>query len=237
MKRKWTKKLEKLMMKSKLGIILWILVGIFVLAVLLKTANPTLYFLVIVGTPFLFYARSQDWLPYIYGGIVLALGLQLVLGLILSTRLPVVAIVSNSMEHGAASSYPCGKMMNNYVENFDNWWMLCSYTYEDFGITKEDFVNFPFKDGMKAGDMAIVQGSTEYRVGDVIVYQAGQEAPIIHRIVAVNEDGSYQTKGDHNPGQNYYERYVTKSQVEGKVIFVIPKLGFIKLLFTQIFGV
>jgi len=243
--KKKFKKVERLLMSTKLGIGIWIVVGLLVLLFLLHSKSLFLYLLVIVGTPVLFYFKSQDWLPYIYGGIFLALGVQRLLGLLLSTSMPVVAVVSSSMDHGIVVSYrgsetildyPCSVMTANYKENFDNWWDLCKHTYEKFNITKEDFAKFPFKDGFKIGDMPIVQGSDSYKVGDVIVYEAGQSAPIIHRIVKINEDGTYQTKGDHNAGQNPYEYSVKKEQIYGRVIFIIPKLGYFKV-FSSMFGV
>jgi len=239
------KKVERLLMNTKVGMGIWIVVGLVVLFFLLHSKSLILYLLVIVGTPALFYFKNQDWLPYVYGGIFLALLVQRLLGLLLSTSMPVVAVVSSSMDHGivvkyrsneAILDYPCGVMVANYTENFDNWWDLCKYTYEKFNITKEDFANFPFKDGFKIGDMPIVQGSDSYKVGDVIVYEAGQSAPIIHRIVKINEDGTYQTKGDHNAGQNPYEYSVKKEQIYGRVIFIIPKLGYFKV-FSSMFGV
>lgn len=234
--KKKFKKAEKILMNTKAGIIIWIAVGLFVLFFLLRSKSMLLYFLVIVGTPLLFYFKSQDWLPYVYGGIFLALLAQRLLGLVLSTSMPVVAVVSSSMDHGINSGYPCGVMVANYTESFDNWWELCKHTYEKFNITKEEFANFPFRDGFKIGDMPVVRGSDSYEVGDVIVYEAGQPAPIIHRIVKINEDGTYQTKGDHNAGQNPYEYSVKKEQIHGKVIFIIPKLGYFKV-FAGMFGV
>jgi signal peptidase I len=232
--RKFFKKVEKVLMTARFGVIIWIAIGLLTLLFLLRSKSLSLYLLVILGTPILFYLKSQDWLPYIYGGIFLALIVQRLLGLLLSTSMPVVAIVSSSMDHGISSTYPCGVMVANYTENFDNWWELCKHTYEKFNITKEDFAKFPFRDGLKIGDMPIVQGSDTYKVGDIIVYDAGQPAPIIHRIVKINEDGTYQTKGDHNPWQNPYEYSVKKEQIYGKVIFVIPKLGYFKVLSSMI---
>jgi len=65
----------------------------------------------------------------------------------------------------------------------------------------------------------------------VIVYDIpSQKVPIIHRIVKINDDGTFQTKGDHNSGQNPYERSVSGSQIRGKVVFVVPYLGYLRVL-------
>jgi signal peptidase I len=185
---------------------------------------------------------SEGWFGYIFYaflGIISAFFIyNIVLTMILHTDLPIVAVVSGSMDHGYYYGLPCGGGEKNYVENFDNWWNLCKDFYKDIGITKEQFLNFPFKDGFKRGDMPVVQGSDSYKVGDIIVYSVPTErAPIIHRIVKINPDGSFQTKGDHNVAQNVYEYSVKKSQIHGKVIFIIPKLGYFKVLISEILGI
>ena len=172
-------------------------------------------------------------------GIFFAFLLHSFLSVALSTDFPVVVVVSGSMDHGEnEGGQPCGKKVFDYRENFENWWSMCRFYYDSFGITKSEFASFPFSDGFKKGDMPIVFGSDIYKVGDVIVYEVpSQPAPIIHRIIEINSDGTYQTKGDHNPGQNPYEKEVKKSQIQGKVIFIIPKVGYLKVLFTETFGI
>ncbi len=169
----------------------------------------------------------------------------------LATDLPVVAVISNSMDHGIPEdsttkfAYPCGRAVDNYTENFDNWWNLCGGSYAKFDISKEEFLNFSFKDGLKKGDMPVVQGNTKYKVGDIIVYTAAdcgtraiiQKVPIIHRIVKIDQNGLIYTQGDHNGSQNPYESCIEAGQVHGRVIFIIPKLGYVKVLVSDIFGV
>lgn len=179
------------------------------------------------------------YLTYGVLGIVAALLLHSLLSISFNTNFPVVVVVSGSMDHGEnEAGQPCGKKVFSYKESFDNWWELCRFYYTSFNMMKEDFAKFPFSNGFKRGDMPIVVGSDEYKVGDVIVYkEPTQSAPIIHRIIAVNSDGTFQTKGDHNPAQNPYEREVKKSQIQGKVIFIIPKLGYFKVLLTDLIGI
>jgi len=108
------------------------------------------------------------------------------------------------------------------------------YTWleENLGYNRSVIDSWPLAGGFSIGDMPVVVGSTDYEVGDVIVYTVkGQPAPIIHRIVLINPDGTYQTKGDNNPYQWPYELKVRKEQIHGKVVFVIPWLGWPKVLF------
>jgi signal peptidase I len=220
-------KLKKIF-DSKIGIILYIIIGI-ALVYFLKL-QLIFYVLVIIGVPLLYFFK-RDWLPYIFGGVLLAAIVHLSLAVALGNSFPVVAVVSGSMDHGLNSfGLPCSKVQKDYVENFDNWWGLCGDTYTEFGITKEQFQSFPFKDGFKIGDLPIIQNAETYHVGDIIVYDADEAAPIIHRIVKINADGTYQTKGDHNLGQNDYEDLISLEQIAGRVIFIIPKVGYFKVL-------
>lgn len=176
------------------------------------------------------------YLFYIVLGIAAALLLTNILGFALNTSIPLVAVLSGSMDHGITdeagdNSYPCAKNIGEYFENFESWWTVCNFTYEKFNITKKEFEQFPFKDGFKRGDIPVISNDGNFKVGDVIVYDVQfQKVPIIHRIVKINSDGTFQTKGDHNAGQNAYELSVHLSQVRGKVIFIIPYLGYLRVL-------
>jgi len=170
---------------------------------------------------------SETWWGNVVLGILsAAIFYFLILRILLSTDLPMVAVVSDSMYHGPNDNYRtlCGVKVDRY-QNFTNFWDICKSQYDKFNITKEQFKEFPASNGFDVGDMPIIRGVDEYKVGDVIVYSTSRvSVPIIHRIVKINEDNSYQTKGDNNPGQNPYELSVAKQNVHGKVIFIIPKL-------------
>lgn len=184
---------------------------------------------------------TEGWFGYVFYailGIIIAFLVNMSLATALSTDLPVVAVVSGSMDHGVNSyGAPC-RAGSDYVENFDNWWDACKDFYSSIGITKEQFSSFPFKDGFKEGDMPIVKGSENYQVGDIIVFSIPTErTPIIHRIIKINADGTFMTKGDHNVGPNQpYELSVSHSQIHGKVIFIVPKLGYFKVILSKITG-
>jgi hypothetical protein len=107
--------------------------------------------------------------------------------------------------------------------------------YLDKGI---DPSSFPIQGGFERGDLLIVQGISsfsEIRVGDVVVMDQGNDViPLVHRVVAIWEDGDssrFMTKGDANASSLLTELSNRPEQVIGKVIFVIPKLGYISLWF------
>ncbi len=82
------------------------------------------------------------------------------------------------------------------------------------------------------GDILILTGAGEdgFKVDDIIVYSVrGRDIPIVHRIVKMNPDGTYQTKGDANDGQLDFEFHVPHESIHGKVVVIIPYLGFVKI--------
>lgn len=183
---------------------------------------------------------TEGWLGYIiYAilGIVFAYGVNYVLSLILGNSMPLVVVVSNSMSH-SPNSHICGVYIQNYKNVFEDYWLACNQTYATFGIDKETFLSFPFRNGLEIGDVIVVKKSKEYKLGDVIVYQpTDRKYSIIHRVVAINEDGTYQTKGDRNNGQFQYEKRIHISQIYGKAILRIPMIGWPRVILNWVTGI
>jgi len=165
---------------------------------------------------------NEGWtgvLFYSFLGVAFAFLFSHGLALALSTDTPVVAVLTASMQH------------NNPEQTYYGW-------LESRGYTKSEIDSWPVPTGFFVGDMPIVAGANSYEVGDVIVYSVPQESyPIIHRIIKINDDGTYQTKGDNNLQQYGYELSVSKEQIHGKVTFIVPKLGYFKLYATKLFGI
>jgi signal peptidase I len=178
------------------------------------------------------------------------------IGLLLGTNLPVVAVISESMEHGTTKvcqirSYTgvCTKYYDNKYEvcgkifdkrkslAFDDYWSTCGKFYENVSITKEDFKTYPMRNGFNKGDIIVLRGVTydNLQIGDVLVFQSKLAYPVIHRVIEKND--MIQTKGDHNQAQIYNaevnERYILKDQIIGKAWIKIPYLGYVKIFFSQ----
>lgn len=105
--------------------------------------------------------------------------------------------------------------------------------YTDRGY---DPSKFPLQGGFERGDLLIVQGVnsfSEIAVGDVIIVDMGPGViPLVHRVAAIwEEDGTARimTKGDANAGTLSVERSIKPEQLLGKVVFVVPKVGFVSL--------
>lgn len=175
------------------------------------------------------------------------------LSLILGTSLPLAGVESSSMDHQIVKDdygklSLCGVIYSQAEKseighnNFDEYWELCGDWYVDNKhVTKPIFEEFPLKNGFRKGDIIIVWGRFTPKVGDIIIFKpnTGSKAPrpIIHRIVEINSDGTYQTKGDHNSEQltvanNIYktdETHIGQEQIIGKAVFKIPYLGWVKI--------
>lgn len=157
-----------------------------------------------------------------------------VLGLLLSTSHPIVAVVSSSMEHDGS---------------FDDWWgspAICdnaqctqSEFYAQLGITREEFQEFRFKNGFNRGDIMLLYGTKpeKIEVGDIIVFKAARPDPVIHRVILTSEEETgyvFTTKGDHNIGTFYFESYIPEENYIGRAVLRVPWLGYIKIGFVKL---
>lgn len=155
------------------------------------------------------------------------------LGWVLGTTHPIVAVVSGSMEHDGS---------------FDTWWesqAVCEQRYctqrefyAAYGITKEDFQSYSFRNGFNTGDIIFLLGKDPSQIekGDVIVFQSSQMYPIIHRVIQIEGESQkvFLTKGDHNPGSGPDDKRIGESRLIGRAVFRIPYLGWIKLIVAKI---
>jgi signal peptidase I len=179
------------------------------------------------------------------------------LSLIMGTSLPLAGVESSSMDHQIVKEESpigpynrlklCGNVYTSQEKhsiNFDEYWKICGDWYREKNITKQKFEEFPLKNGFKKGDIIVVWGRFEPKIGDVIIFKPNPSSsaprPIIHRVVEISGD-TMQTKGDHNEKQltasnNIYntdETNIKKDQIIGKAILRIPYLGWPKIWLTD----
>ncbi len=151
-----------------------------------------------------------------------------VLSLVAGTSLPLAIVESCSMYHEG-----------NLLSNYDNWWQGHETKYLKYDIEKEGFENFKFKDGFNKGDILfIIKAKLEkLKVGDIIIFNAEQKNPVIHRIIKIeNKNGEqiFSTIGDNNNGQLSFEKNIKSGEIVGKAVFKLaPSLGWGKLIFFE----
>lgn len=148
------------------------------------------------------------------------------LSLATGTSIPLAIVESCSMYHEG-----------NYFSDLDSWWKEEGNKYVQFGITKQDFDDFPFTKGFNKGDILFVIGANpeKLEIGDVIIFNANQKHPIIHRIVEIEEENGqriFSTFGDNNNQQLSFEKEISENEILGKAVFrPAPYVGWIKLVF------
>lgn len=153
------------------------------------------------------------------------------LGFLLMTTHPVVAVVSESMEHDG---------------NFENWWQKSGKWYTISGIEKDEFRDFPFTSGFNKGDIMVLKGKSpeDIRIGEIIVFWSARKDPIIHRVVNKWQENNvyyFQTKGDNyrtNPvpirSSFLDETRISQDNIVGNAVLRIPLLGYVKIWFVEL---
>ncbi len=168
------------------------------------------------------FLKADTWQSWTVSLLLAVISIKFIffplLSLITGSPLPLVVIESCSMYHEA---------------DFPDWWEKNSEWYERKEITKEKFDNFPFKNGLMKGDIIVVWGKSSYNIGDIIIFNADQRYPIIHRLVSL---APLATKGDHNSDHlpDKLEEDIPSQEVIGKAVARIPFLGWVKLIFFDI---
>lgn len=150
------------------------------------------------------------------------------LGFVTGTELPLAIVESCSMYH-----------KGDLLGNFNSWFERHENKYSDLSINKEDFDSFSFRKGFNKGDILFVirANPEKIEVGDVIIFNANRQNPIIHRVVKIEEqdnDRIFSTLGDNNNGQLSFEKDIKENQLVGRPVFrLAPLAGWIKLIFFE----
>jgi len=208
-------KIEKDILKGWKGILIYWVIGFIVLKII-GVNSLSLYLLMFVSVPIIHFTHEEDTMFYILVGILSAFLIYRIVGLVLGTNLPLVAVVSRSMLHDETTPVVHYKWLK-----------------ENLGINRNIADSWPLAKGFDRGDLLIVIGTklSDLKVGDVIVFDANQGYPVVHRIVKIEKNG-FRTKGDHNPVEDPW--IVTPDNIHGKAIFVIPKLGYFKIIVAEV---
>lgn len=149
------------------------------------------------------------------------------LSLVTGTSLPLAIVESCSMYH-----------QGNLLSDFNAWWHRHEDKYSQFTINEPDFQDFPLKNGFNKGDILFIIRADPEKLekGDIIIFNANQRNPVIHRIINITEADNgkriFSTIGDNNNGQLEFENSVTGEMLVGKAVLKLaPYFGWIKLVF------
>ncbi|MFH1801603.1 MAG: signal peptidase I [archaeon] len=150
------------------------------------------------------------------------------LSFITGTDFPLAIVESCSMYH-----------KGNFFSTFNSWWERHEPKYESYDITKEQFSEFSMRRGFSKGDILfLIKANPEkLKIGDIILFEAGQKNPVIHRIIKIEKEGDkyfFSTIGDNNPGQLSVEKQISEDKLIGKAVFrITPFVGWGKLVFFE----
>ncbi len=176
--------------------------------------------------------KDNTWKGWIFSVVVLFIFIKLiffpVLSLVTGTSLPLAIVESCSMYHDG-----------NLFSDYDEWWQKHESKYKLNQIDKEEFKNFIFKNGFNKGDILfIIKANPEkLKIGDIIIFDAGKQNPLIHRIIEIKYENNkylFSTIGDNNNGQLNIEKEIKQEQLIGKAVFKLaPYAGWGKLIFFE----
>jgi signal peptidase I len=150
------------------------------------------------------------------------------LNLATGTALPLAIVESCSMHH-----------QGTLFSDHSDWWERHDSKYTNLDITEKEFKSFNFKRGFTKGDILFITGTKpeKIKMGDVIIFNAGANHPIIHRVTNIKQENNefiFSTFGDNNLGQLNSELEIKSEQIVGKARFrIIPYVGWIKLSFFE----
>lgn len=117
--------------------------------------------------------------------------------------------------------------------------LIASFVAGLFPIKPVAVISNSMIPSFKRGDICIIQKISDYKQikniqeGDIIEYQLN-DIFVLHRVIKVIQADTgfyYYTKGDNNVSQDLLP--VTEEQVEGKVLYVIPYLGYPSVWFSE----
>jgi len=163
------------------------------------------------------FLKEDSWPSFFVSMVIILILIKLVLFPALSfltgSALPLVIVESCSMYHS---------------QDLEN--IMKDTIYQGYNLSFENTSNWALRNGFAKGDIIFVTRPKNLKIGDIIIFNAGQTNPIIHRVIAIN-NWVYTTKGDHNYGFLPYEKTISSGQIVGKAVFRIPLLGWVKLIF------
>ena len=150
------------------------------------------------------------------------------MNVVTGTSLPLAIVESCSMYH-----------KGNIISSFDSWWIRHENKYDNYNINNPNFSEFSFKNGFNKGDILFIVGTKpeKLEIGDIIIFDAGQQNPVIHRIINITKENDayfFSTMGDNNNGQLNEEKRIGTNQIVGKAVFrIAPFIGWVKLIFYE----
>lgn len=100
--------------------------------------------------------------------------------------------------------------------------LISSKTNAVFGIQSFVVLSGSMEPAIPVRSIVYTQKQPSYQKGDVVAFKSG-DVNVTHRIVNVNSDGSFQTKGDAN--NTVDEKEITARDIFGRQLFFLSYIG------------
>ena len=116
--------------------------------------------------------------------------------------------------------------------------IITFFSFGYLGITPTVIYSGSMQPTLDVGDVALIVDvdPAELKEGEIIVYISYDNVTsTIHRIIEIYKEGAqtyYLTKGDANTDADF--KAITADRITGKMIFVIPKIGWITIILKNI---
>jgi len=173
------------------------------------------------------FLKEDSW-PSFFVGLLIAL---IVIKLVIFPSLSLISGFSfDDILSGRAQPLVIVESCSMYHQ-FDLDQIVQNKIYSDYGLNYSNTSNWVLKGGFTKGDIIFVISPKNLKIGDVLIFNAGQTNPIIHRVINIDGAGKVTTKGDNNFGLLDAEKKISEEQFVGKAVFKIPAIGWIKLIF------
>lgn len=106
------------------------------------------------------------------------------------------------------------------------------FAFGFFGIKPSFVPTHSMEPKINSGDIVFTRGvdASNVQVGDIVRYRVGN-MDILHRVIGINPDGSFSTKGDNNNVAD--PQPVLREQIVGRYVGRVPKLGYVPIYFVR----
>lgn len=136
------------------------------------------------------------------------------------------------MKRAKAASFPAGWVVTGLCIVVVGWFVVGGFPLKP-ALVGSGSMSPTFN----TGDVVVISkvSATTLKKGDVIEYRKEDKTKVIHRVIAINDingAASFITKGDANNAADALP--VDPQNVEGKVVMVVPKIGWISVGIRQL---
>ncbi|MBN1969284.1 MAG: signal peptidase I, partial [Candidatus Delongbacteria bacterium] len=117
---------------------------------------------------------------------------------------------------------------------------LLKYMESGYGNKFYPIITSSMYPNIKPGSLVYSQKVDSYNVGDIVSYTEKTKEGVntgkvfTHRIISATEDGMFILKGDANINSDPLE--INKNQIQGRVAFILPLLGYVEVITKSLPG-